>query len=746
MLNDDGWQTRGSEYVAHISEDGARCESVATHLHQVAERAAEFAVPFQEENWAYAVGLLHDIGKYSNAFQNRILRGGRRVDHSTAGAAEIFSRCPSLAYCIAGHHGGLPDGGTEASLDSTLMGRMNRAKRGDLPEYGAWCSEISMPPLMQPIFNTPPRNNEDMRFSLSFLIRMVFSCLVDADYLCTERFMRGEDRDGLQYEAIETLRDRLEGMLIDFYPPATLLNEIRCGLLDECRAKADFSPGVFSLTAPTGAGKTYALMRFALQHACSIGNGMRRVIVAEPYTSIIEQNADVYRSVFGLENVLEHHANFDFEGEAGLDDVGNRLRLASENWDAPIIVTTNVQLFESLFASKTSRCRKLHNTVGSVIVLDEAQMIPTEFFLPCIKALAELVRNYGCSVVLSSATQPAPNRFFEDEGFSVTEIVSDVPALFGALNRVTYQVDGRLSDEELAENLSGESSVLCIVNSRRQARHLFELLEEMGREDVFHLTTLMYPAHRKRVLACINQRLQDGERCVVVSTSLVEAGVDLDFPVVYRALAGVDSMVQAAGRCNREGRRSASESIVHLFESSEAYSIPAEIRQRVEVARSAIPDLAHPNATPRLGSPELVSSFFNRLYFYKGEQELDAHNVLRSFETYPLNVKNGFPSIEFRSAAERFRLIREGALSIVVPFVEIDDVIARIRAGEVYRGDVRRLSPYTVSVYEHDWKELWGAGAIEKLSEGLFLLLDAGRYKETTGLDVTVAGGEGMYW
>ena len=176
--------------------------------------------------------------------------------------------------------------------------------------------------------------------------------------------MRGEDRDGLQYEAIETLRDRLEGMLIDFYPPATLLNEIRCGLLDECRAKADSSPGVFSLTAPTGAGKTYALMRFALQHACSIGNGMRRVIVAEPYTSIIEQNADVYRSVFGLENVLEHHANFDFEGEAGLDDVGNRLRLASENWDAPIIVTTNVQLFESLFASKTSRCRKLHNIVG----------------------------------------------------------------------------------------------------------------------------------------------------------------------------------------------------------------------------------------------------------------------------------------------------------------------------------------------------------------------------------------------
>ena len=215
---------------------------------------------------------------------------------------------------------------------------------------------------------------------------------------------------------------------------------------------------------------------------------------------------------------------------------------------------------------------------------------------------------------------------------------------------------------------------------------------------------------------------------------------------MYRALAGVDSMVQAAGRCNREGRRSASESIVHLFESSEAYSIPAENRQRVEVARSAIPDLAHPNATPRLGSPELVSSFFNRLYFYKGEQELDAHNVLRSFETYPLNVKNGFPSIEFRSAAERFRLIREGALSIVVPSVEIDDVIARIRAGEVYRGDVRRLSPYTVSVYEHDWKELWGAGAIEKLSEGLFLLLDAGRYKETTGLDVTVAGGEGMYW
>ena len=586
-------------FVAHVSNDGKRFESVASHLEKTAELASRFAEPFGAADWARAAAMAHDIGKYSDAFQSRILRNGPKVDHSTAGAYELRGEAGGmLSYCVAGHHGGLPNGGSQVDDGGTLLGRLNAASRGKIPDYEAFRKSISIPSPKPPSFSVLPKTMEDKAFSISFLTRMVYSCLVDADFLSTESFMNGKGRIGLASEELDVLRDRLEQRIRKFYPPQGNVNEARCGMLDDCLAASQGGTGVYALTAQTGSGKTLGVARFGLNHACSNAAGQRRIIFAIPYTSIIEQNAQVYREVFGDENVLEHHSSVDFDDSDDPTSVHYRMRLAAENWDAPLVVTTNVQLFETLYASKPSRCRKLHNIANSVIVLDEAQMLPLRYLKPCIKALSELVKNYGCTVVLCSATQPCLDDYFANEGLQVKEIVSNPQKLSEALSRVRYKSEGRLSDDEISERLATHKQALCIVNSRKQARVLYEKLAELlGSDAVYHLTTMMHSVHRRRILANVEDRLNKGAPCILVATSLVEAGVDIDFPSVYRALAGVDSLVQAAGRCNRAGRRDPAKSIVHLFIPADSYAIPSETVQRSVVAQSVLPQLSSSSDT-----------------------------------------------------------------------------------------------------------------------------------------------------
>lgn len=737
-----------SKYVSHIAEDG-RVEAVACHLREVAEMAADFARPFGAEGWAYAAGMAHDVGKYSAEFQNRILRGGHKVDHSTAGAYELFDRLNAkmLAYCVAGHHGGLPDGGSQVDVSdtATLLGRMKRAREGLLPDYRRFANEVELPVAGKLSFRTPPDGDDG--FALAFLTRMVFSCLVDADFLCTERFMQGGAREQLSAEGLDVLCERLEAKVASFYPPKTELNEMRCNLLDACARTAEEDPGVFSLTVPTGGGKTYASMRFALRHALAEGHGMRRVIYAVPYTSIIEQNAAVFREVLGERNVLEHHANFDFD-DAGED--GDALRLATENWDAPVVVTTNVQLFESLFANKTSRCRKLHNIAGSVIVLDEAQMLPTKQLLPGVRALAELVKRYGCTVVLCTATQPSLGELFDRFDCPVHEIAPDPQALYERLRRTTYCFDGTLEDEDLSSRLAANDQVLCVVNSRRQAKRLYDLVHGMPgveADGVFHLSTLMHPVHRERVLKEVRRRLKDGEACCVVATSLVEAGVDVDFPVVYRALAGIDSVVQCAGRCNREGRRSAQESVVHLFESAEPYALPADVRQKAELARLVLRDAGMDASAVGescdVGSLEVIAAYFNQLHEIRRDR-LDASGALADLETP--RRSGGAPCIPFKSVAERFRMIEEGSHPVIVPDPDIVGVISDVKAGRVTRGTMRRLARYSVGLYDNDLRALASAHSIELLEGDTYVLLDRELYREDTGLDASDAGGKGLFF
>ena len=747
--------------VAHVSEDGRR-ESVATHLREVADMAGRFAdetgLPGLS-TYARAAGAYHDLGKYSNAFQERILRNGPRVDHSTAGAYELFSKGGwLLSYCVSGHHGGLPDGGVRGDIEGTLVGRFNKMEGGHLPSYKTGRSDLSLEELLQvnitgdigfsadvPIGVNP---SEFQCFSLSFMIRMVFSCLVDADFLCTERFMTGSDRPCSTEASMGILLNRLEERLKDFYPPRNELDKLRCEALDDCGERAKDAPGIFTLTVPTGGGKTLSVARFALGHA--VEHGMRRVIVAEPYTSIIEQNAQVYREALGASSVLEHHSNHEFGDDD--DPQARTMRLASENWDVPVVVTTNVQLFESLFASSTSRARKLHNIARSVIVLDEAQMLPIKYLAPCIRALAELVRNYGCSVVLCTATQPSLNDYFEEWGLPVREIVRDEKALSQALRRVVYRDVGRVTDWELAKMLSGHRQVLCIVNSRKQARNLYRDVAGLcGDGSTFHLTTLMHPAHRQRVLAVIRRRLQEGKPCRVVATSLVEAGVDLDFPAVFRALAGLDSIVQAGGRCNREGKNPSSESIVRIFEplsdegNGVAYRIPFEIMNRIGVVRPLLEN----DGVATLDSLETIQAYYNRLYRYRGDRErnhsaLDEKDIVGRMSRATLQKTDkgrALFSLPFAEVGADFKLIESPTCDIVVPSDEIAEEIDALRAGHATRQDMRKLGRHTVHVYQDDLRKLNDAGALTCVEAGLYVLDDRALYDEKLGLNVAASGG-----
>ena len=753
-------------FLAHIAEDG-REEAVEDHLGAVAKLAADFAASFGSEGWAYNMGALHDVGKYTDAFQRRIKENGPRVDHSTAGAsimADSGDLGALLAYAIAGHHAGLPDGcptgeniqrGTQGSTLKERLERFKAKSSSRLP----WFDRVpfgrfglrSSPGMPAPLVGAQKSGG----YGVSFWVRMMFSCLVDADFLATEEFMRGDARESLSQTSVVELCDILERRLSAFYPPCTPLNELRCRILNDCRAAATGQPGFYALTVPTGGGKTLGSLRFALNQAALSGHLGAKVIYAVPYTSIIEQNADVIRGMIGREQVLEHHSGFDFdsvdytslgpelfvphnrERPTGL---GDALRLAAENWDAPVVVATNVQLFESLHSNRTSKCRKLHNLAKSVIVLDEAQMLPVEYLKPCLAALEELVAHYGCTVVFCTATQPALDGIIEDLPRPV-EISQAGLDSFEKLRRVTYCLEGELDDARLAERLRNEKQVLCILDNRKQTRVVFESLDDDG---TYHLSTLMHPEHRRTVISEIRQRLKEGLPCRVISTSLVEAGVDLDFPVVYRAMSGLDSIVQAAGRCNRNDGRSSSESLVHIFEPDDSYRRPREVSQRAAVGRSVLRSVGYADGGGGLieidlGSPEIMREYFARLYDIRRDG-MDKGGDYKKLA----NDRGGWGSYPFKSVAEEFKLIESADCSVIVPSEAIEEEIELLREGVAGRNAMRRLRQYSVNVYRANLPSL--AGSVEQVAEDTFLLVNTDRYSSACGLDLTDRHGEGLMW
>lgn len=700
------------------------------HLQNVAAMAKEFARPFGGEEWAYLAGLWHDLGKYSPAFQKKLYdangvechietRPGM-ITHSCAGALQAMARFDKRglipAYLIAGHHAGLPDWQNEQAPMGSLQQRLVRKEL--LEEI------VSLVPTA--ILDRPQPNGKGKngtKLSRSLWLRMLFSCLVDADFLDTEAFMEPEKaRSRGGSPTLAALAPRFDSYMTEktANAPDTPVNRIRSEILAACRERAADPPGIFTLTVPTGGGKTLSSMAFALGHALT--HQKRRLIYVIPYTSIIEQTAAEFRKIFG-EAVIEHHSNLDTP-DPGRETV--RSRIACENWDAPIIVTTNVQFFESLFASRTSRCRKLHNIVDSVVVLDEAQLLPPDFLTPILTVIRDLQLNYGVSFVLSTATQPAlgPHKSmdFDFPGLPETkEIIPESLNLHERLQRTRVEVIDRLARplgwDELAERLVGHDSVLCIVNRRDDARALWEKMPE----GTFHLSALMCGAHRSARIAEIKANLKEGRPTRVVSTQLVEAGVDLDFPVVYRALAGLDSVAQAAGRCNREGRLAAGQ--VYVFQPESR--IPAgHLRQAAEIGRGLlIRDGKDPLA------PDRFEEFFRTLFWLKGET-LDRHGIMG------LLANDHELRISFRTAAEKFRLIDDASAPVVVHYGEGSHLIELLRRNGPQRWLLRRLQRYVVNLPRQVHAKLVAEGAIEEVRPGIFVQAQGNLYDEQLGLCV----------
>lgn len=692
------------------------------HLTAVSAAAAKFASEFGAEGWASLAGLWHDLGKYHPDFQRMLEdiaaeKPKRRVDHSTAGALLIWRKLRSglpghshwlLTATIAGHHSGLADGiGAlkERVEDPQQLERVKVLATQDIPP------NISSPrtDLRTALRIDQPDDCE----RIEFLTRFIFSALVDADRLDAERFQdkflpENQQRSPLRrYRPMAVLRQRVDAHIDDLTRnsgsgPVQIYRE---AVLSACRDAAELSPGAFRLNVETGGGKTLSSLSFALRHAEN--HGKRRVIVVIPYTSIIEQTAEVFREALGPDDVIEHHSAVE-EGSEGkkydgaFDASSERRRLAAENWDAPIIVTTAVQFFESLYSASPSRCRKLHNIANSVVILDEAQTLPVKLLVPTVAAINQLTRWYNASVVLSTATQPAlENPFPAIEG--VRDIIPDSVQPPPPRVQVKLPDSGKTEWAELAEQLADHDQVLCITHKRNDARDLTLALDEvLDDQSTIHLSANMCAAHRSDGIVRIRELLRNGEPCRVVSTQLVEAGVDFDFPVVYRALGGIDAMIQAAGRCNREGRLGDVGGTLHIFNP------PTEPPRGLPAAAKEASELLLQKATVAdehldLFSPDVVRRFFKELYSTQNGN-MDGEGITAYRREF-----------RFREVQRRYRLIEDNAHTVIVPW---KDGLNRVDAARARPAPdtLRALQRYSVSVYDRELKLL--ESELEPLFQG----------------------------
>lgn len=713
-------------------------------MERTAKAAGDSGAKFGAGEVARLAGLWHDIGKFNPEFQDYLRHCERAatanepappkgVPHAAFGGRFARGAYPPLMQIIYGHHAGLqeieqvkqrmedlaPDGVYEEVL---RLARENLSGFGS-PEYPA------------SLLEDPPRD----RLQYEFLLRMLFSALVDADFVDTEAHFDPEKADARGRRSLTVTEmwevfERDQTSSFSEVADTTPVNRVRSEVYKACVSAARRPPGIYRLSVPTGGGKTRSGMAFALRHA--VEHGMDRVIVAAPYTSIITQTAEVYRNIFGDEAVLEHHsavrASREREGFVGdaveaerLHELQARARLATQNWDAPLVVTTTVQLFQSLFANRTSRCRKLHNITRSVIVLDEVQTLPAGLLAPIVSVLGELVRRYGASVVLCTATQPALDGSTPYlEGFeSVENIVPRERAAhhFQGLRRVSYEIPKEeWSWEELAGRVEEEAesgSALIVLNARKDALAALDAIGD-ERPGLFHLSTLLCGAHRRDVLEEVRRRLHAREPCVLVSTQVVEAGVDLDFPVVFRALGPLDRIVQAAGRCNREGNMPEG-GRVFVFSPEGGRIPPGEYDSAFQQTKVLLKQ--HPN----LHDPEIFRKYFSELYQVVST---DGEGIQE------LRERCDYPEV-----ARKFRMIEDDTTPVIVQYAEKDGKLERDRVrmldrirsmGVLLPGDHRRLQPYVVGL--RSWESSQFESSTEELAEGVKLWI--GSYDKLRGI------------
>lgn len=728
--------------VAHIKSNDVKTfevQELLNHLYGTAELSAKFAAAFKNQEWGWLLGLWHDLGKYSDEFQEYIkVNSGYeeddqkrpKTDHTSAGAIlakEIYpNHWPPLAYCIAGHHSGLHNFIHEPNIPGDLSERLKKQEfldkiRSKIPRELFEKINLNLP------IGKPIEANQ-----MHMWIRMLFSCLVDADFLDTERFMNPESSEMRnKYDSLSELKNRFDNHMEKMCKnaPSTAVNSFRNQILRDCIKSGELSPGFFSITVPTGGGKTLSSMAWALVHALKYNKS--RIVFAIPYTSIITQTAQIYRSIFGDENVVEHHSNIVENTDT------QQRKLAAENWDAPIVVTTNVQLFESLYSNKTSRCRKLHNLVNSIIILDEAQMLPPECLQPILTVLKGLVDDYGVSVMFSTATQPVLTSRIGGKGQyafdgipseSVREIIQNIDSLVTDLKRVAIQLPHNINETVdwlvIAEELQQHEQVLCIVNTRNQCRELHELMPK----DTLYLSRLMCTAHIMDVIDEIKLRLKENKPVRVISTQLIEAGVDIDFPFVYRAIAGLDSIAQCAGRCNREGRLNEKNKLGLMKVFVPSTGVPIGLmRKGADTFKELIALETQDENT--LLNPKTFHDYF-KLFYSKIDNfdKPDIKNLLWN--------DAGQMKFQFATAARDFRLIDDrGEKTILVEYKEGSDLIQLLKRKGPEPWLMRKLQRYTVSVNEHDFEEIRKASLIVEL-HGCWIQDYSKVYNQHSGLQL----------
>jgi CRISPR-associated endonuclease/helicase Cas3 len=719
------------KYLAH-TKDGKHftgeenSQSLKDHLNNVSRYTEMFASDFDAGEIGALLGLVHDLGKYQMKFQDRIRGRCVRVDHATEGARLLTEKWEQLGWLhgmvVSGHHTGLKNSGSGSNKsDSSYSARLNNYQR-ETVDFG---DEIKLPAFSPKKINC---DKETMSFAFATYFKMLFSCLVDADWTDTEEYVKSVKRTGVAY-TIDQLADKLSAGIP--HNNGSKINTIRAEILDDCIAAAKKDQGLFTLTVPTGGGKTLSSLAFALAHARQ--HGLKRVIYVIPYTSIIEQNADVISGILGSEYVLEHHSQVDedydaMNGEDGLDNKqATQMKWASENWDIPVVLTTNVQFFESFFSNKPSKTRKLHNISKSVVIFDEAQMLPRELLSPSMYAISELVTNYRVTAVLCSATQPAIGQY-KYQRLPLIEIIRDPQHLSNELKRVNYEVIGKKSDDEILQILTDNPRAMCIVNSRKHAYALYKLAkDEKQMESIYHLSTLMHSKHRRKVLKEVKEKLIRKENVILIATSLVEAGVDIDFPLVMRSIAGIDSIIQAGGRANREGKLERGRVLV--FEpTSEMGKIPKSILSMVSVTQEVIRVLGE-----EAFENEGVQLYFENLYHASSSGNvLDVKNILGEFQ-----VKANHYQFNFETVAKKYKIIEDNTKTVIINISdETNQPVQELRKNIFHRETIRKLQQYSVSVYKHEYEKLKAENALEILESGYSILNNSQYYDGKTGLDI----------
>lgn len=711
------------EFYAHTPNDKGEWHKLDEHLQDVARMAQGFANKFEAGDVAYWSGLWHDLGKCNPEFQNYLeacQRDERHeiVPHAIWGAVLAYwlisnnikdEHWKEIVLTIAGHHGRIDHPG---SLSQRLEEHLQK-KQSTFQHIVEYAKRLPSPPkVILPGLTLTQRE---------LFIRMIFSSLVDADYLNTEKHFK-ENQYFLRQkqQSIERLWDKFifnQLELMRSVDAVTVVNQVRKEAYEFCEKAAYGKPGIYRMTVPTGGGKTRSGLAFALKHA--VENKMDRVIFAIPYTSIIDQTAKEYRKIFGADAVLEHHSQVNISVDENQNASHISSRLAQENWAAPLIVTTTVQLFESLFSNKSGKVRKLHNIAKSVIVLDEVQTLPPELLTPTLDVLRELVERYHASVLLCTATQPV----FEDShylksfnGMPVHEIIPKevYHKYFGQLKRVKYHRKKEpISWKELAEELLREKQVMVVLNTRKDAISLIEAVDD--KENIFHLSTLLCGIHRKLVLREVKRRLRIGLPVRLISTQVIEAGVDIDFPVVYRAIGPLDRIVQAAGRCNREGKLPQDQpGRVVVFEPSEGRTPGGPYKTGIEKSKLL---LMPPCDISELHNPELCRIYFKKLF-------ADVDTDKKKIQSYR-------EVLDYPTVDSEYRLIEQDTVPVLI---NCESATKRLQEWRFRpcRKTWQRLQPLLVNMFDYEVQKLVAEGWLEPITDGFYFSF--GIYDRLKGL------------